>query len=97
MSHKHHNCKCDHSNVKFCSSCQLVHCLDCNKEWRYTNGYSYYTYLGNGYGYNNNTISVSSGSLLGGAGGGVASGGGSLPQTTLTTTAQPTLTCDHKA
>lgn len=34
MSHKHHSCQCDHANVKFCKPCQLVHCLDCSKEWR---------------------------------------------------------------
>lgn len=47
MSHKHHSCTCDHSNVKFCKPCNLVHCLDCNKEWKQT-GFNYYPYyLGN--------------------------------------------------
>lgn len=91
MSHKHHSCKCEHEDVKFCKTCQIVHCLDCNKEWRQsTMWYNPYYLGGSGYIYNN-AIGVSSGSLLGGGGG----AGGSA--TLTTTTPQPTLTCEHKA
>lgn len=33
MSHKHHSCECKHKEVKYCSTCRVVHCLDCNMEW----------------------------------------------------------------
>jgi hypothetical protein len=50
MSHKHHSCSCPHESVKFCSTCKLVHCEDCNQEWvtRTTNTWGYQC-LGNTY------------------------------------------------
>lgn len=36
MGHNHnHNCSCDHERVKFCKTCRIVHCQDCNQEWTY--------------------------------------------------------------
>jgi len=44
MKHNH-SCECEHSNVQYCKKCKVVHCLECNQEWRtvpnYTNTYSY--------------------------------------------------------
>jgi hypothetical protein len=37
-----HSCSCDHDNVKYCRVCGVVHCLDCNQEWR--SGWSWYGY-----------------------------------------------------
>lgn len=42
MSHNHkHSCSCDHKNVKYCSTCQVVHCLDCNQEWTKRNTWNW--------------------------------------------------------
>lgn len=30
-----HQCCCEHERVKFCKKCQVVHCLDCGREWKY--------------------------------------------------------------
>jgi len=44
MKHSHHHCECDHSNVKYCKTCKVVHCLECNQEWRTFYNYNYNTY-----------------------------------------------------
>ena len=31
MAHKHTHCK--HEKVEYCAECQVVHCLNCEKEW----------------------------------------------------------------
>ena len=28
-----HRCECDHEQVRVCSKCKVVHCLDCKMEW----------------------------------------------------------------
>ena len=33
MSHDHHHCLCDHSNLAYCNTCLVVYCKDCKKEW----------------------------------------------------------------
>lgn len=45
MKHEHHD-HCEHGNVKFCSRCDVVYCLDCKKEWGKCNlnHYSYTTW-----------------------------------------------------
>lgn len=45
MSHKH-NCECSHENVKYCQTCKVCHCLECNQEWSVTPvyRYTYYNY-----------------------------------------------------
>ena len=40
--HKHNHC--EHSNLKFCAKCEVVHCLDCKKEWGKTVTYPHYVY-----------------------------------------------------
>lgn len=51
MPHKHHSCSCKHEDVKYCRTCAVVHCLDCNQEWTAKGAYTWtpYTY-GNGTG-----------------------------------------------
>lgn len=53
MSHKHHSCSCKHENVKYCATCRVVHCEDCNMEWsqKVNNWYPIY-YNAGGYGSN---------------------------------------------
>ena len=66
MSHKHHNCDCKHENVKYCSTCRVVHCLDCNQEWSPKSQYAwqwnpYVYYKGNALGGNydpNTTVKI---------------------------------------
>lgn len=91
MSHKHHNCDCIHDDVKYCKTCKVVHCLDCNQEWgakytwSYQQGYPwYYTNTIGGGNLQGGSYGGSTGSLpLGGAGGttvnGPTSGVGGLP------------------
>ena len=34
MKHSHnHSCTCKHEDVKYCSHCYTVYCIDCNQEW----------------------------------------------------------------
>jgi hypothetical protein len=33
MPHTHHSCSCPHEHVKFCATCKVVHCEECNQEW----------------------------------------------------------------
>lgn len=40
QTHKH-SCECEHDHVRFCKKCQVVHCLDCNKEWRNNINWNY--------------------------------------------------------
>lgn len=43
--HIHYSCKCEHKNVKWCKHCDLVYCVDCAKEWKFTNyTFTYYSY-----------------------------------------------------
>lgn len=46
--HAHnHSCTCDHSDLRFCKTCRVVHCLGCNAEWvTRTQGYWHNTYPG---------------------------------------------------
>lgn len=34
MSKHDHREECQHSRLKFCKVCKVVHCLDCEKEWK---------------------------------------------------------------
>lgn len=53
-NHNHnHSCNCNHANVKYCKSCRVCHCLDCNQEW---SPRSYYTPYWGGNSYLGNTI-----------------------------------------
>lgn len=48
MNHNHDNC-CQHDQVRYCKVCQVVHCLNCQKEWGRPTYYTYtYPYLGGG-------------------------------------------------
>lgn len=47
MSHKH-SCACEHEAVKYCKTCRIVHCEDCNQEWT-AKGYYNPWYYNNGY------------------------------------------------
>ena len=93
MKAKHnHRCVCEHEQVRFCKQCKVVHCLDCNKEWRDYNWTSPYWYYGN-YTYYSSQIR---GAIQG-------SSKGYLQQLTTTLdkadTQNPHLTttaCDHK-
>ena len=40
MKHNH-SCECDHNNVQYCKKCKVVHCLECNQEWRTYPSYTY--------------------------------------------------------
>lgn len=33
MSHDHHWCACNHDNLAYCATCNVVYCKDCKKEW----------------------------------------------------------------
>lgn len=32
-AHDHKHVHCDHPHLKYCTRCQVVHCLDCGHEW----------------------------------------------------------------
>lgn len=64
--HNHHSCSCDHTDVKYCNTCKIIHCLDCNQEWSprisyypYTYTQPWYTTLGQGLGAYSNTAGAS--------------------------------------
>ena len=40
MKHNH-SCECEHANVQYCKKCKVVHCLDCNMEWKAYPSYPY--------------------------------------------------------
>jgi hypothetical protein len=81
MNHKHHSCKCKHENVRYCSTCYLVHCLDCNMEWgQKTSYWQYQPYQWN------------LGQLYKGDGSGTFQN----PEITWTVSTNSETTCEHK-
>ncbi len=85
--HDHkHSCECSHESVKYCKTCKIVHCADCNLEWSqrptYTYGSPWYQgYLGS------SAIPMTSSGGMG------SNNGQSLDSSNLS---NQTL-CDHKA
>ncbi len=58
MGHSHnHHCACKHENVKFCPTCKVVHCLDCNYEW-VTKSVGNWYYPNYWVGYGNGTLTT---------------------------------------
>lgn len=33
--HNHHIHGCEHSNVRYCKTCDIPYCADCGKEWSF--------------------------------------------------------------
>lgn len=49
--HKHKHKHCTHTNLKYCSVCDVAYCTDCGKEWvpeYWTYTYPYSTYISTG-------------------------------------------------
>jgi hypothetical protein len=69
-----HRCECKHERVQFCAKCKVVHCLDCQMEWKeqptWTYSYSHPTHpyqwincQGKDFGNQGNTIPLTTGSV----------------------------------
>lgn len=33
MSHKHDHDECEHKNLKYCKKCDVIYCVNCDREW----------------------------------------------------------------
>lgn len=66
-NHEQHSCSCEHTAVKHCNTCKVIHCLDCNQEWSprqsltWATSYPLYPYYS---GYRSNNLLTTGGALL---------------------------------